>query len=189
VEKAQHNPWKTLDSRIIYATRWLRLREDKVITPSGARDTYAVVEILPSVGVIALTDDQQIALVLQWRYVHGKMSLEIPTGGSQTGESMVAAAQRELLEETGFAAGSWVAFGTVDNSNGSTTDVAHLFLATDLSKGSREVALRNQDAEPTEVTWVPFSEAVDLVMRGDITESVSVAAILKVALGKIRKRA
>jgi 8-oxo-dGTP pyrophosphatase MutT (NUDIX family) len=159
----------------------LRLREDQVVDPSGNNDSYAVVEIPPSVGVIALTADLRIALVRQWRYVHKKLSLEIPTGGSAKDETPQAAAQRELTEETGLVARSWTAFGTIDNSNGSTTDIAHLFLATNLCA---ETERQHQDTEPTEVSWLSFDSAVDEVMRGGITESVSVAAILKVALAR-----
>ena len=173
------NPWTTLGSKIVYSTAWFRVREDAVITPAGLRGTYSVVEIAPSVGVIAMTQDREIALVRQWRYVHGKPSLEIPTGGSVEGETMVDAAQRELAEETGVTAGSWTAFGTVDNSNGATTDVAHLFLATDLSPVS---AQEIEDEEPVEVTWVPFDNAVRMVINNQITESVSIAGILKLAL-------
>lgn len=180
-EESVPNPWTTLGSKIIYSTPWLRLREDKVITPSGDRDTYAVVEIAPSVGVVALNTDLQIALVRQWRYVHRKISLEVPTGGSAEGETVETAAKRELSEETGLVAGSWTALGTIDNSNGSTTDVAHLFLATNLSA---EPEWQRQDVEPTEVIWLPLDNAVEEVMRGGITESVSVAAILKIALAR-----
>ncbi len=95
-----HNPWRTLSSRIVYRNPWLTLREDTVIRPDGAEGIYSVVEMRPSCGVVAINEDNQIALVGQWRYVHGKYSLEIPTGGSEEGEAPLDAAKRELLEET-----------------------------------------------------------------------------------------
>jgi ADP-ribose pyrophosphatase len=122
--------------------------------------------------------DDQIALVSQWRYVHERMSLEIPTGGSASGETPLDAAKRELIEETGLTAGEWVTLGTVDNSNGATTDIAHMFLAQNLKSGP---AVQLGD-EQVELLWMPFSAAVRAVMAGDITESVSVAAILKTEL-------
>ena len=172
------NPWRTLSSRIVYRNPWLTLREDKVIRPDGMEGIYSVVEMRPSCGIVAINDDDQIALVGQWRYVHNKFSLEIPTGGSEEDETPLDAAKRELLEETGLTAGDWTALGTIDNSNGVTTDIAHIFLARSLKSGS----CSRQGDEQVELHWMPFVDAVLSVMRGEITESVSVAAILKTEL-------
>jgi 8-oxo-dGTP pyrophosphatase MutT (NUDIX family) len=169
------NPWRTLSSQTIYRNPWLVLREDKVIRPDGARGIYSVVEMRPSCGIVAISDDDQIALVGQWRYVHDKYSLEIPTGGSEEGETPLEAAKRELLEETGLTAGDWTELGSIDNSNGVTTDVSHLFLARNLTAG----APVPQGDEQVELRWMPFADAVRSVLRGEITESTSVAAILK----------
>jgi len=176
---AGQNPWRTLGTRIIYANPWLRLREDRVIRPDGNEGIYSVVEMSPSVGVVALSEGQEIALVTQWRYTLGRMSVEIPTGGSQpSDQSLLAAAQRELREETGLSARHWRELGFVDNSNGTTTDVAHMFLATGLEAGADA-----QDPEEQIVlSWLPFGQAVGKVLDGSITESVSVAAILKADL-------
>jgi 8-oxo-dGTP pyrophosphatase MutT (NUDIX family) len=179
---AEHpdNPWRTLDTRVVYANSWITVREDSVIRPDGQPGIYGVVEIPPSVGIVALGDRGEIALVSQWRYALGKMSLEIPTGGSEPGETILEAACRELAEETGLAAASWIPLGSIDNSNGVTTDVAHIFLARGLAPlpGGQE---RLGD-EQVEVVWMDFGEAVQAALTGGVTESVSVAGILKVAL-------
>jgi 8-oxo-dGTP pyrophosphatase MutT (NUDIX family) len=170
------NPWRTLATRIIYANQWLRLREDTVVRPDGNEGIYSVVEMRPSVGIVALSEAGDIALVTQWRYTLGRMSVEIPTGGSEPSDhGMLAAARRELREETGLSARRWRELGFVDNSNGTTTDVSHMFLATGLEAGPDA-----QDAEEQIVlSWLPFGQAVEKVLDGSITESVSVAAILK----------
>jgi ADP-ribose pyrophosphatase YjhB (NUDIX family) len=130
------NPWKTLATRIVYANPWLRLREDTVLRPDGHEGIYGVVEMRPSVGIVALNEADQVALVTRWRYPLGRMSVEIPTGGSEASDpGVLAAAQRELREETGLSARSWRELGFVDNSNGVTTDTAHMFLATGLEAG------------------------------------------------------
>jgi 8-oxo-dGTP pyrophosphatase MutT (NUDIX family) len=187
------NPWQTLARRVVYANSWMTVREDSVIRPDGQPGIYGVVQIRPSVGIIAIDDrphdasaaqaragavpEPRIALVSQWRYTLGKVSLEIPTGGSEAGERLLDAAKRELAEEAGMAADGWVWAGSIDNSNGVTTDVSHIFIAralTPLPGGQ----VRQGDEE-IEVVWLPFSEAVAKVLAGEITESVSVAGILK----------
>jgi len=171
------DPWRTLGSRTVYTNAWLRLREDTVIRPDGQPGIYGVVEMNPSVGVVAVNDVNEIALVTQWRYTLGRISVEIPTGGSEASDpSMLAAAQRELREETGLSARSWQELGSVDNSNGVTNDVAHIFLATGLQAG----AAAPDSTEQVVLSWLPFDRAVEHVLNGSITESVSVAAILKV---------
>ena len=211
------NPWRTLARRVVYANSWMTVREDSVIRPDGQPGIYGVVEIRPSVGIIAIDDaptpapagaadggarrqeapeagaalsEPRIALVSQWRYTLGKVSLEIPTGGSEAGERLLDAARRELAEEVGVAADGWVWAGSIDNSNGVTTDVAHIFIARGLSPlpGGRV----RQGDEEIEVVWLPFSEAVARVLAGEITESVSVAGILRAEVlraWRLRERA
>lgn len=171
------NPWQTLSSKTVYENPWLRVREDKVIRPDGNPGIYGVVELKPSIGVVVLNDADEIALVGQWRYAHNKFSWEIPTGGSiKDDESILDAAKRELKEETGINAKEWLSLGSIDNSNGATTDVANLFLAKEL-----ELLEAQQEPEEDIVTeWVAFDKAIDMVMKGEITESCSVAGILKV---------
>src|SRR5262249_15939493 len=111
------------------------IRDDKVIRPDGAEGIYGVVELPLSCGIVAIDDRDQIARVGRWRYPWGKRSVEIPTGGPAHGEMPLDAARRELSEETGLTAGNWTPLGTIDNSNGVTTDVAHMFLARQLSSG------------------------------------------------------
>jgi 8-oxo-dGTP pyrophosphatase MutT (NUDIX family) len=174
----RRNPWQTRSSRIVYENAWLRLREDAVLRPDGQAGIYGVVELRPSVGVIALNAHREIVLVGQWRYPLGRYSWEMPRGGSMPGESdLEAVARRELREETGVEARHWESLGAVDVNNGVTTDVEHLFLATDLESGEA-----HQDPEEEiELRWAPFDEAVQMILRGEITEVCTVAAILLAA--------
>jgi 8-oxo-dGTP pyrophosphatase MutT (NUDIX family) len=179
------NPWKTLSTRLTYENGWIRVREDQVQRPDGKPGIYGVVEIRPSVGVVALNDNDEIVLVGQTRYTVGRYSWEIPRGGSHQGETdMLAVAKRELAEEAGVVAANWTPLGSVDVCNGVTNDVQTFFLATNLSVTDTE----HDPEEDITVAWHPFSEAVDMAIDGRITEVCSVAAILRVAWKKQHKR-
>jgi 8-oxo-dGTP pyrophosphatase MutT (NUDIX family) len=173
------NPWKTLHSREVYKNKWIRVREDEVIRPDGNPGIYGVIEIRPSVGVVAIDEQDRIALVGQWRYALDRYSWEIPRGGSFPGETdMLAVAQRELEEEAGVQAAHWERINSVDICNGVANDVQTLFLATELTR----TEMRLDPEEDITVEWRPFSEAVRMVVDGRISEVCSVAAVLQVAL-------
>lgn len=172
------NPWKTLASRVVYENAWVRLREDSVLRPDGRPGIYGVVELRPSVGVVALNARSEVVLVGQWRYPLGRYSWEIPRGGSAVGESdLLAVAQRELQEETGVVACQWRRLGAVDLNNGVTDDVEHLFLATEIECGETRPDVEEQIA----VRWLPFETAMEMALAGDITEVCTVAALLMTA--------
>jgi 8-oxo-dGTP pyrophosphatase MutT (NUDIX family) len=173
------NPWKTLTSRTAYENAWLRVREDEVLRPDGKPGIYGVVEIRPSIGVLALNEKNEVALVGQWRYTLNRYTWEIVRGGSSEGETdLLAVAQRELREETGYEARSWQPVGSVDVCNGVTTDVQHLFIARELSF----LGAHQDEVEEIETCWRPFDQAVAMVRSGEITEVCSVALILRYKL-------
>jgi 8-oxo-dGTP pyrophosphatase MutT (NUDIX family) len=175
------NPWKTTSSREVYKNTWIRVREDHVIRPDGGPGIYGVIEIRPSVGVVAINAEGRVALVGQWRYSLDRYSWEIPRGGSHPGETdMIAVAKRELAEETGLLAQHWQRLGAVDVCNGVANDVQTLFLATELSPTEMNL----DPEEDITVDWQPFEEAVRMAMDGRITEVCSVAALFQVALLK-----
>jgi 8-oxo-dGTP pyrophosphatase MutT (NUDIX family) len=173
------NPWITKTSRTAYENKWIRVREDLVIRPDGTPGLYGVVEVPASVGIVALNQENNVALVGQWRYTLGKYTVEIPRGGSEKNPDLLGVARRELREEAGVEADVWESLGSVDVNSGITTDVQHLYLAT----GLRAVdSTGHLDAEEQiDVIWVPFEKAIEMVMQGEITEVCSVAALLKVA--------
>lgn len=174
------NPWKTLTSRTAYENAWLRVREDEVLRPDGKPGIYGVVEIRPSIGVLAFNEKNEVALVGQWRYTLNRYTWEIVRGGSSEGETdLMAVARRELQEETGFDASAWEAWGSADVCNGVTTDVQHFFVARDL----RWVGTHQDEVEEIETVWRPFEQAVEMVRSGEITEVCSVALILRYRLG------
>lgn len=170
------NPWRTLSSRLIYENPWFRVTEDQVIRPDGQPGIYGIVDLAPSVGVLAINADRQVALVGQWRYTRNRYCWELPVGASKSDDpDMLYAAQRELREETGFVASTWRQIGVLDSIVGATTERATLFLATDL----RHVGDEQDPEEQIAVRWVPIKEAIAMVHRDEITECISVAALLR----------
>jgi 8-oxo-dGTP pyrophosphatase MutT (NUDIX family) len=173
------NPWIIKSSSVVYENAWIRVREDQVIRPDGNAGIYGVVEIRPSIGVLAMNDRDEVVLVGQWRYALNRYTWEIPRGGSHAGETdMLAVAQRELAEEAGVLAAHWEPLGPVDVCNGVADDVQSLFLATGLSPTDRQL----DPEEEIVIEWRPFDDVLAMAMDGRITEVCSIAAILKVAL-------
>ncbi|MEO8659520.1 MAG: NUDIX hydrolase [Bryobacteraceae bacterium] len=177
------NPWKRLSTRIAYENPWIRVREDAVIRPDGNPGIYGVIELRPSVAIVAINDQNEVALVGQWRYPTNSYSWEIPRGGSLDDEhDLEAAARRELLEETGLEADHWRNLGDLDLCNGVLLSTERVYIATSL----RQTAHPPDPAEPIELKWVPFPTALDMILKNEIREATTVAALLKTSAALAR---
>ena len=170
------NPWTKLSSKTIYKNEWIRLREDQVITPTGTKGIYGVVETKPAIGVIPLTEDLQTYLVGQYRYTLDVYSWEIPEGGGLDGEEILAGAQRELLEETGLTAKKWTYLDTMYTSNSITNEIGYLYLAEELTEGEA----RPDHTEDLQIRKLPFMEAWDMVLKNEIKDSLAVIGLMRV---------
>lgn len=172
----QSNPWKTKSTRAIYENPWIAVREDIVEKPGGGEGIYGVVSMRQfAVGVVPLHDDGTVTLVGQWRYTLNEYSWEIPEGGCPFDEAPLDCARRELREETGLVAASIEPIGgEVHLSNSVTDERGWLFLATGLTQGESFP----EDTEQIETKRVPLSEAVEMVLRGEINDGLSVMALL-----------
>jgi 8-oxo-dGDP phosphatase len=170
------NPWRVVGSRSVYVNPWIVVREDEVVRPDGSPGIYGVVAFRSvALGAVALFDDGTTVLVGQYRYTLDAWSWEIPEGGGDPQRAPEAEMARELAEETGLVAGRLTPLGALHTSNSVTDELGLLYLAEDLTEGTPR-------PEPTEqlVRWrLPFAEAVDLAHDGRITDSMSVAALLR----------
>ena len=167
--------------RVAYENAWITVWHDDGSRPDGSPGIYGVVHFENlAAGVIAFDVEDRIVLVGQYRYTLDRPSWEIPEGGVPPTETPLEGIQRELREETGLEASEWRELGRLDLSNSVTDEEAVLFEAHGLHHG--EAA-----PEPTEsiaIRWVPFDDAVAMVRAGAITDAMSVAAILRVALDR-----
>jgi len=172
------NPWKTVSSRPIYDNPWISVREDQVINPKGGNGIYGVVTFKNiAIGIIPVDDEGYTYLVGQYRYTLNEYSWEIPEGGGPIGIDPLDSAKRELKEETGFTADKWTNICTIHTSNSVTSEVGYLYLAQGLKDGESEP----EDTEELQVKRVHLKEAVEMVMNNEITDSLSIAGILKAA--------
>lgn len=170
------NPWKTLDSKVVYENPWIRVREDAVVRPDGKPGIYGVVETRLATGVIALTPENEVYLVGQYRYPMDSYSWEIIEGGSDDDESALDAAKRELREEAGLEASHWETLGPeIHLSNCHSNERGYLFLATGLT----EVESSPDGTEELVIRKVPLAEALAMVDSGEIADAMSIMALLR----------
>lgn len=173
------NPWTVLAQRAVYDNPWIGLTEYEVINPGGGKGIYGKVRFKSlAIGILPLDDQGNTWLVGQYRFPLDAYSWEIPEGGGDPQVPPVESAGRELLEETGLVAADWVELLEMHLSNSVTDEHAFIFLARGLEQ--REAA--PEETEQLVVRRLPFEEAYRMVERGEITDSMSVAAILKVKL-------
>ncbi|BFG70046.1 NUDIX hydrolase [Sediminibacterium sp. KACHI17] len=178
----EKNPWKIISERNIYENKWIGLTEYAVLNPSGGQGIYGKVHFKnTAVGVVALDKDEQLWLVGQYRFTLDQYSWEIPEGGAPIGTDPLDSAKRELREETGLSATTWQHLQTMHLSNSVSDELAIIYLATGLAQGEAEP----EDTEELHCRKVSLDEAWQMVDKGIITDSMSVAAITKIKLMKV----
>ena len=179
-----NNPWTTLSSREVYDNKWIQVAEHEVINPAGGKGIYGKVHFKnKAIGIVALDKNNHTWLVGQWRYPLNEWSWEIPEGGGPVETDVLESAKRELKEETGITANRWTMIQRVHLSNSVSDEEGFIFLAEDLIAG--ESSLEEAEAD-LKVRKLPFMDALQMVIDGKITDSLSVMGILKVHYLKIQ---
>lgn len=179
MQKEVKNPWKTLAEKNIYDNPWINVEEHQVINPGGGKGIYGKVHFKNlAIGIIPIDEEGNTWLVGQYRYTIDEYSWEIPMGGGPLNDDILESAKRELKEETGLSAKTWINIMRIHTSNSVSDEVGYVFLAEDLSEGERKL----EESEADLKLWkLPFSEALEMVIKEEITDSLSVAGILKAA--------
>lgn len=167
------NPWKKISSKVVYKNDWFQLREDQVEKPGNRSGIYGYIDIYPAVSIVALNEKDEVYLIGQFRYPTGGYSVEVPTGGSD-GEELLVAAKRELKEETGLEAKEWIQVGEFRPYDGISNEIDYVFLARNLTE-------TNSEPDPKEgileVRKVPFTKVFDLIESGEIHSGQTISAL------------
>ncbi|MBI2722190.1 MAG: NUDIX hydrolase [Bacteroidetes bacterium] len=175
-EKTEKNTWKTLKSEVKFDTPWISVSKHEVINPAGNPGQYGVVNFKNiAIGILPLDKELNTWIVGQWRYPLEQYSWEIIEGGGPHGIDPVESAKRELKEETGILAQKYTEICRIHTSNSVTDEYGIIYLAQNLSFSESEP----EESEDLQVKKVSFNTAFEMVMDGRITDSISMAAILK----------
>jgi 8-oxo-dGTP pyrophosphatase MutT (NUDIX family) len=173
------NPWKTLSSQAIYDNPWISLTEYKVLNPSGNPGIYSVVNFKNlAIGIIPLDEEYNTWIVGQYRYPLKQYSWEIPEGGGKLDVDPIESARRELLEEAGIKAEHVTLIQESYLSNSVSDEKALIYVAQGLSFE----AAQPEETEQLEIKKIPFNELYKKVSLGEITDSLTVIAVLKIKL-------
>lgn len=170
--------FQVVGSKDVYQGRVVGLRVDEVAMPGGGVAKREVVEHLGAVAVVALDEQQRVAMIHQYRHPIGRRLLELPAGLLDVeGEPPLLTAQRELAEEAGLAAARWDTLVDVAASAGFTDEVVRVFLARELTEVERPELEDDEEADIV-LHRVPLADAVRMTLAGELINGATVGGIL-----------
>ena len=166
--------WDMVTSEEIESNRVFSVRRDTSVSPiTGNEHDFFVIDAPDWINVIALTENDEVVLIEQYRHGNQSVTIEIPGGMIDPGEEPLETAKRELLEETGYAGENWVEIGEVLPNPAIQSNRCFTFLATNCKK----IGQTNFDTTEYIITYTrPYSEIPKLVSQGKITHSLVIAA-------------
>ncbi|MBS1531418.1 MAG: NUDIX hydrolase [Bacteroidetes bacterium] len=175
----EENPWQITSDKKIYDNPWISLTEFQVINPSGNPGIYGKIYFKNfAIGIIPLDDDMNTYMVGQYRFAPDCYSWEIPEGGGPLDIDPLESAKRELLEEAGLKADQWTELFRMHLSNSVTDELSIIYLA----RGLKQFEPEPEDTEQLSLRKVPFAEIYRKVCDGEISDAITIAAVLKVQL-------
>lgn len=171
---------KVLSSKVVYQGKVFHVTSDEVVEPSGVKVKRDIMRHSGSVVVMCVDESKgepRVLLIRQYRYAAQRPLWELPAGRIDEGEDALTAAQRELVEETGYQAREWKQVLFYYPSPGFMDETHALFLARDIQKGKA----RPEEDEFITPRWVPISQAIEWVMSGKIPDAKTIAGVLWMA--------
>jgi ADP-ribose pyrophosphatase len=179
MQHPEENPWQIISEKSIYDNNWINLTEYEVINPSGNPGIYGKVHFKSfAIGIFPLDEEMNTYLVGQYRFALGQYTWEMPEGGGTFGTDPLDSAKRELLEETGLKAARWTEIQRMHLSNSVSDELSITYLARDLQQFEAEP----EETEQLVIKKIPFDEVYKMVCEGEITDSLTVAAVFKIRL-------
>ena len=170
------NPWVTKSSNAIYENPWIKIIEHQVVNPAGNDGIYGVVHFkTKAIAIIPLDENNNTWLVGQYRFPLDSYEWEIVEGGCHEGSTPLETAAQELHEEVGLKAKSYQMILEMQLSNSTTDEVSYTYIA----KGLTYIGEEPEEDERLAIRKVPFEEVYQMVMKGEIRDSLSVASVLK----------
>lgn len=170
-------PWERGEAKVVYSNPWITVTEETAIAPTGKPALYGLVSFKNrALAVLPLFDDGSVVLVGQNRLPFADYSWEIPEGGGPLAEDPLDGAKRELIEETGLAASDWREILRMQLSNSVTNELAIGYLALGLTEAAEPEGDGTEDIARVRV---PFREALDAAMSGQIQDALTVAMLLR----------
>jgi 8-oxo-dGTP pyrophosphatase MutT (NUDIX family) len=171
------NRWKIINDKVLYNKGIVRFREQECYHPQkDIEHHFFKMEFLDWVNIVPITSDNQVVLVKQYRFGTAEVTLELPGGTLDAGETdSKLAARRELLEETGYQGSDLISLGNVAVNPAIQDNHCHFYLASDITKVQTQ---QLDDSEDIEVVLVSWDEVDELIANNQIEHSLSVLAIL-----------
>ena len=173
------NPWRLISKETVYQNPWIEVEHHDVLNPAGNPGIYGTVSFKNrAIGIVPIAENGDTWLVGQYRYPLQQYHWEIPMGGAPYGEPGKDCAIRELKEETGLIANEVAALFKLHLSNSITNEEAEVFVARDLSQGETEF----EETEVISIRRLAFDDALKMALNGEITDAISVAALMRIRL-------
>ena len=169
--------WKVLSSEYLFKRPWLTARRDTCQLPDGrVMDEYYVLEYPDFINVVAITKEDEMVLVRQYRHGLGRTCFELVAGCVEKGEEPMKAAQRELEEETGFTGGEWTEIMTFTCNASAMNNLSHSFLAVGVERTKQQHLDATEDIE---VYTFSKEEVKAMLLRGDFMQASMIAPLYK----------